>query len=293
MIPVTGTHPEAESIKRSWFWKWRWLLGFLLLLLLLALLLGLLRGCAPSLPLPGLSGLSDKAAVNVRNDSVSSLNTQTHSDKSVSTLTSESNIDSSQTLESKQSPAATGNKNNTIDDKHQPANNADAADAEKSSDPVQPSTPPSQASEAQQPEVAPNTVPPAIPTQGEPLTLPPAVPDGPAQFLNGQWRANGGIQDKLTGRPLQLQYNFDQGNGTVSVRQSSGVTCNGPAKGSVQQGTLTITNPEQMTCSDGSNFIVPNVECKSPASGRTDCIGSTDGEKSFPIRMLQPNISQG
>ncbi|WP_252317458.1 MULTISPECIES: hypothetical protein [Symbiopectobacterium] len=86
------------------------------------------------------------------------------------------------------------------------------------SDPVQSSTPPSQASEAQQPEVTPNTAPPAIPTQGEPLTLPPAVPDGPTQFLNGQWRANGGIQDKLTGRTLQLQYNFDQGNGTVSVR---------------------------------------------------------------------------
>lgn len=121
------------------------------------------------------------------------------------------------------------------------------------------------------------------------MTLPPALPDGPAQFLNGEWRVNGGIQDKLTGRPLQLQYNFARGNGTVSIRQSSGVTCRGPASGNVQQGALSITNPEQMKCSDGSNFIVPTIECKSPAAGHADCIGSNDGEKTFPIRMLQPN----
>lgn len=128
-----------------------------------------------------------------------------------------------------------------------------------------------------------------IPAQGEPLTIPPSVSDGPAQFLNGQWRVNGGIQDKQTGRPLQLQYNFNQGNGTVSVRQSSGVTCTGAAMGSVEKGSLSITNPEQMKCSDGTNFIGPTIACKSPDSGRADCVGSNDGDKTFPIRMLQPN----
>ncbi|MFS9573475.1 hypothetical protein Q6277_03390, partial [Klebsiella quasipneumoniae] len=77
--------------------------------------------------------------------------------------------------------------------------------------------------------------------------------------------------------------------GTVSIRQSSGVTCRGPDNGNVKQGALNITNPEQMTCSDGSNFIVPTIECKSPSAGHADCIGSNDGEKTFPIRMLQPN----
>ena len=139
------------------------------------------------------------------------------------------------------------------------------------------------------PGVTPVTAPPLVAPQGEPLTLPATLPDGPAKFLNGEWRVNGGIQDKHTGRPLQLQYNFDQGNGTVSIRQSSGVTCRGPANGNVQQGALNITNPEQMTCSDGSNFIVPTIECKSPSAGHADCIGSNDGEKTFPIRMLQPN----
>jgi hypothetical protein len=44
-------------------WHWRWLLWLLLALLLLALLLGLLRGCAPSLSLPGLLVFLDKTTV--------------------------------------------------------------------------------------------------------------------------------------------------------------------------------------------------------------------------------------
>ncbi|WP_225086902.1 SrfA family protein [Pectobacterium colocasium] len=288
-ILASETSPVTESVKQPWFWQWRWLLGGLLLLLLLALLLGLLRGCAPSLTLPGLPGLSGKVAVNAYHDSASTVNAQTRSDLSVSTLTNENTVASSSVIEGKQPPAAMGDKNNTINDKPQSLNKAEAADAEKSTDSAQPTNHPPQGNPSPQPEVAPNTTPPVIPPQGEPLMLPPATPDGTAQFLNGQWRANGGIQDKLTGRPLQLQYNFEQGNGTVSVRQSSGVTCNGLAKGIVQQGTLSITNPEQMKCSDGSNFIVPNIECKSPAAGHTDCVGSTDGDKPFPIRILQPN----
>ena len=141
----------------------------------------------------------------------------------------------------------------------------------------------------QQPVTAPNPLPSDTAPQGKPLTLPAKLPDGPAQFLNGQWRVNGGIQDKQTGRPLQLQYQFDQGKGTVSVHQSNGVTCTGAANGSVQQGALNITNPKQMQCSDGSTFMGPTIQCQSPASGHADCVGSNDGDKTFPIRMLQPN----
>jgi hypothetical protein len=167
-----------------------------------------------------------------------------------------------------------------------PVSNAIEPETGPSADTVLPETP---GNESQRPTIVPNTVPPVLPAQGEPLTLPPALPDGPAQFLNGQWRVNGGIQDKLTGRPLQLQYNFDHGTGTVSVRQSNGVTCSGMSKGSVQQGALNITNPEQMKCSDGSNFMGPTIACKTKASGHADCVGNNDGDKTFPLRMLQPN----
>lgn len=298
-----GMTPEVNTVVRR-RWSWRWLLWLLLALLLLALLLGLLRGCAPSLSIPGLPAITtNKTAITTEpvvespTVGVSDVTTQ------VSRIGSETVVGSS---------AIPGVAEGTTVEPHQtlepttPAVPVEASTTQAGGDTVPPPIPANEAITAKPtipappavpgaadaqtpPAVQPVTTPPVIPAQGTPLTLPPALPDGPAQFLNGEWRVNGGIQDKLTGRPLQLQYNFAQGNGTVSVRQSSGVTCRGSASGNVQQGALSITNPEQMKCSDGSNFIVPTIECKSPAAGHADCIGSNDGEKTFPIRMLQPN----
>jgi len=313
VAPVAA--PVVENVVRTRRWGWRWLLWLLLALLLLALLLGLLRGCVPSLSLPGLPAVSaDKTAVVAEPaverplvsapdvaTPVSRTGTETVTGTHIAPgVVEDTAVNTPRALEPTPpgiSPAgatdaeASGDnalsKPGTSD-----ANATDAANearTEQSSAPVPPAVP-GDAETQTPPGIEPVTAPPLPSTQqGEPLTLPTSLPDGPAQFLNGEWRVNGGIQDKLTGRPLQLQYNFAQGNGSVSVRQSSGVTCRGAASGHVQQGALSITNPEQMKCSDGSNFIVPTIECKSPAAGHADCIGSNDGEKTFPIRMLQPN----
>ena len=48
------------------------------------------------------------------------------------------------------------------------------------------------------PGVTPVTAPPLVAPQGEPLTLPATLPDGPAKFLNGEWRVNGGIPVSYT-----------------------------------------------------------------------------------------------
>ncbi|EFE7554099.1 hypothetical protein F7564_16050 [Escherichia coli] len=295
--------PVVDTVVRR-RWSWRWLLWLLLALLLLALLLGLLRGCVPSLSIPGLPAIStDKTAIDTAPAierpavGVSDVTTQvsrTGSETVVGSavvpgISEGTPVDAQQALEP--TPPAVPAETTTAqvgDDAIPPAVPVSDANADASTTPAPPAVP-GTADAQTPPAVQPATTPPVIPAQGTPLTLPPALPDGPAQFLNGEWRVNGGIQDKLTGRPLQLQYNFAQGNGTVSIRQSSGVTCRGPASGNVQQGALSITNPEQMKCSDGSNFIVPTIECKSPAAGHADCIGSNDGEKTFPIRMLQPN----
>lgn len=295
--------PDVYTVVRR-RWSWRWLLWLLLALLLLALLLGLLRGCVPSLSIPGLPAIAtDKTAIDAAPAierpavGVSDLTTQVSrtgletvvGSAVIPGISEGTAVDTQQALEptSPAVPAATATTQ-VGDDTIPPVVPASDANADASTIPAPPAVP--GAADAQTPPtVQPVTTQPVIPAQGTPLTFPPALPDGPAQFLNGEWRVNGGIQDKLTGRPLQLQYNFAQGNGTVSIRQSSGVTCRGPASGNVQQGALSITNPEQMKCSDGSNFIVPTIECKSAAAGHADCIGSNDGEKTFPIRMLQPN----
>lgn len=317
LVPAESPVPqttETVTPARRWSWSWRWLLWLLLALLFLALLLGLLRGCVPSFSLPGLPGFSGDKNLSqpvAENDKtiagelpalegkLPALPRQDLTQTTGEISAAEVPIAGTDTTATAPEGAAVQDTTLPVPEAGEVANAADNSTptgTEPATDVVPPVNPQAPDGEPQQPGVAPNTVPPVVPpvlpeqgVQSEPLTIPPALADGPATFLNGQWRVNGGIQDKLTGRPLQLQYNFDQGNGTVSVRQSNGVTCTGAARGSVQQGALNITNPEQMQCSDGSNFIGPTIECKSPASGHADCVGSNDGDKTFPIRMLQPN----
>lgn len=308
---VTRTRP------RTWLWNWRWLLWPLLALLLLVLLLGLLRGCMPSLPLPGLPGFSSEKkhsepvsgsgeskavdeSIPVKSDvnvpvTTGDTTAEVRLPVSGSTEVSQTGVAAPAAVNTATSETATHAVTDTAQtqesaDSHEIQGTEPAVNAAAETIPAV--NPQAQNREPKKTQDVPHAVPPVVRaqgTQGVPLTLPATLPDGPARFLNGQWRVNGGIQDKLTGRPLQLQYNFDQGNGTVSVHQSSGVTCTGTAKGNVQQGALNITNPEQMKCSDGSNFIGPTIECKSQSSGHADCVGNNDGDKTFPIRMLQPN----
>lgn len=302
--------PVNLAVTPRRYWNWRWLLWLLLALLLLALMLGLLRGCAPSYLLSGLPGFSTEKKLSLPAASTGTVNNlqdklTVSPSANVPVTTDDMNVTprvpvagatiANHAVAGGPVHVASGaavteapvrEVADTVSDVSEAAGSG-AADA------MPTATAEVQSNASEQSDVTPSTVPPVMPehgTQGEPLTLPVTLPNGPAQFLNGQWRVNGGIQDKLTGRPLQLQYNFDQGNGTVSVRQSNGVTCTGAAKGRVQQGALTIMNPEQMKCSDGSNFIGPTIMCKSPASGHADCVGNNAGDKTFPIRMLQPNI---
>jgi len=298
----TATHTlDTVTPTRRQRWSWRWLIWLLVALLSLALILGLLRGCVPSLSLPGLSTLSgEQHHSQPVNDAASSQSMEAQSIVRTGDnlpVVSDAIIGGSRApvaapsgAESLLNGAGAQEASAPVDtERALPAPISDVPAVEAGETPAPPAVPEAQLSEPLSPEVASSTVPPVKPVQGEPLTLPAVLPDGPAQFLNGQWRVNGGIQDKLTGRPLQLQYNFKQGNGTVSVRQSNGVVCTGAAEGSVRQGALNIANPKQMTCSDHSNFIGPTITCKSPASGHAECVGKNDGDKTFPIRMLQPH----
>ncbi|QGX92027.1 hypothetical protein EFZ10_10540 [Tatumella sp. TA1] len=288
--PVTRPIILETVVKRPFRW-WRWLLGFFVGLLLITLLLGLLRGCAPTISahvpflstplshLPAIPGFSTQTPQSDDNLSLPSAHLPTIG--SVST-----DDHSSPAVVAPSSAAVTSD----------PPANASADD--NLGQPPSATTPPSAVDSHTQPPALPQvnrqdtgnqTQPPIVPAAGKPLSLPSHLPDGQATFLNGQWRANGGIQDKFNGRPLQLQYHFAEGKGQVSVRQSNGVECHGPANGAVVKGQLNIDNPEQMTCSDGTHFLVPNISCSSATAGKTDCLGSNDGEKNFPIRMLQPN----
>lgn len=120
------------------------------------------------------------------------------------------------------------------------------------------------------------------------LVLPAVAPDGPARFLNGTWKAGSGIQDKRTGKPLSIEYEFNQGNGKVAVQNANGVQCSGDASAKMENGRLHIDSQVLSVCADGSSFEMPEIVCAPGATSAADCIGKYENA-SFPINMRNEN----
>jgi hypothetical protein len=135
-------------------------------------------------------------------------------------------------------------------------------------------------------EMLPNNAASAPSASFEPLTLPSQVADGPADFLNGNWRA-AGVMDSETGRPLRVSYEFEKGRGQVQLRQG-GVTCTGPIDAAMQGGALSIQSQGQASCEDGSHYDMPEVLCEQGATDMADCAVSYANE-TFPMQMWKDN----
>ena len=120
----------------------------------------------------------------------------------------------------------------------------------------------------------------------EPLAIPSQAVDGPADFLNGNWRA-AGVMDSETGRPLRVSYEFEEGKGQVQLRQG-GVTCTGPIDAAMQGGALSIQSQGQASCEDGSHYDMPEVLCEQGATEMADCAVSYANE-TFPMQMWKDN----
>lgn len=119
----------------------------------------------------------------------------------------------------------------------------------------------------------------------EPLSLPANTPDGTAAFLNGNWRG-AGVMDSQSGRPLQVRYAFDQGEGEMQIRRggADGMTCTGPVAAIMQDGELQVEAQEHARCEDGSNYEMPRVECRQADGEIADCAASYDDEP-FPMQL--------
>ncbi|CAM5191638.1 hypothetical protein CDEN61S_02020 [Castellaniella denitrificans] len=117
------------------------------------------------------------------------------------------------------------------------------------------------------------------------LSLPPDLPNGPADFLNGHWRAGAGIQDAQTGKPLRLEYQFEDGKGQATVTRDNAF-CQGPVSAAVQAGALQIIPDGQARCSDGGQYELPEIQCKPGATTTADCAGHY-GDMRFPLSMRQ------
>lgn len=298
-IPVY-TQPLTPTIhNEGWWcrWRWRWLLWPLLLLVLLALLLLGLRACAPNISVPSITSMDLPMLGNRVGHSAVAVPPSGHvlpvdnaSAGSADVATVLPGLASEQDKSAASAILTSG-------DPHTPPPAA-LAGSEASAPANSPQTPmpvdPAadlvlSASQLTAGEVMSKSSSQEPAPQDKTLAIPPTIANGPAQFLDGDWKVNGGIQDTQTGKPLQLQYSFKDGKGRVSLRQSNGVVCQGGANGVIADGQLSINNEGPAECSDGSSYMIPKIECQPGTDNGTDCVGRNNGEQQFPIKMRQIN----
>ncbi|MBX9406331.1 SrfA family protein [Pseudomonas baetica] len=266
--------PVVPVVARPWWRRWWWLLLLPFLLLLLWLLLGL-RGCVP-IPL---------VAVNLLPEGVVPVERQVEPQLTgnATTLTGTPVIGSGASVDA----GTAGGDMQGGDTPAVDGNEADAANAGVNQDPA-----------AEAPAIEPEnqTAPPATPAAdpekasatkaGPALSIPPDAADGAANFLDGQYRAGAGIQDRRTGKPLRLEYQFKDGKGEVTVHQADGSKCSGPVVAAMKGGSLAIDSQGQAVCGDGSTYDMPKVNCRKGATTVADCTGGY-GKDQFPMSMRQ------
>jgi hypothetical protein len=275
--------PVVPVVARPWWRRWWWLLLLPLLLLLLWLLLGL-RGCVP-IPL---------VAVDLLPEGVVPVERQLEEPQLTGHATTLNGVPVTGNVVG--STTGTGTAVTGTQGVEAPAiegNEADAAPAGVTQDPAKDLT----ADPAAEAPTAPpenKTAPPDITSPeaeksaavkpGPPLSIPPDAADGAANFLDGQFRAGAGIQDRRTGKPLRLEYQLKDGKGEVTVHQADGTKCSGPVSATMKGGSLAIDSQGQAVCGDGSTYDMPKVNCRKGATTVADCTGGY-GKEQFPMSM--------
>jgi len=271
-IPI----PPAAKKSRRWWW---WLLWLLLLILLLWLLLFVLRACAPRVSLPLGLGQID----------LPGLPPAVEPDEHGRVILPDGRVllpDGTLVSAETDAPAIV-KENDLIPDPAPPEGMpALTDDAGTSTD-----TPPADlAVDANEAASIPQDGPEAG-TAADAASVELHIPDQAiasqsTDFLNGRWWADVGIQDAQTGKPVQLQYLFNEGSGHVSVRRGDGVTCSGSVSAAIDNGDLAIRSEQQVRCTDGSQYAMPQVVCVPMAQSAARCSGQYQNQQ-FPLSMRQ------
>ncbi|KJZ65847.1 SrfA family protein [Pseudomonas fluorescens] len=277
--------PVVPVVARPWWRRWWWLLLLPFLLLLLWLLLGL-RGCVP-IPL---------VAVDLLPEGIVPVEKQLEEPQLTGNATTLNGVPVTGTVVGSTTGTGTGTAVTGTQDVEAPAvegNEADAAPADLAKDPAKdaakdpaaesPATPPE--NKTAPPDItSPEAEKSAAAKPGPPLSIPPDAADGAAKFLDGQFRAGAGIQDRRTGKPLRLEYQLKDGKGEVTVHQADGTKCSGPVSATMKGGSLAIDSQGQAVCGDGSTYDMPKVNCRKGATTVADCTGGY-GKEQFPMSM--------
>lgn len=286
----TATRPSSSSpgvpqIGASSPWWKRWWIWPLLLLALLALLFGL-RACMPGL------APSSSLPVDTAPRDVAQSQTLPELPKPPGvthwTAPAANGNGASSGLPATSGSAVSGEKL-PVPGLNTPAESASAL---AGADQIAPATPPLAANDANSsaPGASDNSsgqrdvVPPSPAENKDALQIPIDAGEGNADFLNGNWRAGAGIQDRDTGQPLRLLYQFKNGEGNVTLNRHNGVQCSAPVSAAMSKGSLTINNSVEAQCSDGGTYEMPQIQCQPGATSIASCAGHY-GDTRFPISM--------
>ncbi|WP_374289521.1 SrfA family protein [Pseudomonas fluvialis] len=267
LAPAAAHFAESVVPSRPWWRRLWWLLPLLLLPLLLLLLL---RACTPDVNLPGWPSLPEQSGFSLPGTELpgSAKGGGLNMDGEPLSSGAEGGPGPGSGLE--QSPA-----------EEPPTEEPQAEEADPQTSPQEH---PAESEPAEEPAAtAEPPAPPQLPSE-QPLSIPEEAANGSTEFLNGDWRAGAGIQDRRTGKPLRLEYRFNDGKGEVTVRRPDGVTCSGPVAAAMNDGRLGIDSQGQAACADGSNYDMPQVTCAQGAQSIADCTGSYGNER-FPMSM--------
>lgn len=132
-------------------------------------------------------------------------------------------------------------------------------------------------------EQAPRELPP--PPQ-DPLEIPPeALENRSTDFLNGNWRSQTGLIDSETGRPLDLEYEFENGEGEARIRRNDGSVCRGRAGAGIRDGSLVIEGSEPIRCPDGVVYRPSTVTCSQDEGGPARCRGAYADGSGYSVGM--------
>ncbi|WP_334326401.1 SrfA family protein [Gilliamella apicola] len=323
-IPLASTITEPEVIKKKWckrrckrWWKlwWAWLLGLLLLLLLLFPIF-LLRGCGQNLGVSINHDIADENNINQllpadEKQDVKEINNKDQVVDRQTNIINGTQNNSKDVVDANGVPINTevqGDTLNTVDPNAIPnnvENNGDInqipdalnSNDDKIVDPNLVEADKKDNLDGTKDEDNKGQIPEELNKDNnsdtnvnldkvDNLTLSPdQIKQGSTEFLDGQWSVSGGIQDKATGKPLQLSYEFKDGNGQVTVTRSDGVKCVGQVDSGIQHANLNIGGNNQAICSDNNKYQLPKIQCKSGNNNQADCQGIYDNGASFPITM--------
>lgn len=109
--------------------------------------------------------------------------------------------------------------------------------------------------------------------QAETPTTPVDLDEQDNGGLNGHYSARTGIVDKNNSKPVKVDYDFKNGEGTATLTRSDGSKCTGKSSGAIKDGKLMIDGSNAVTCADGTVYEMPHVNCEKDGNGKTFCGG--------------------